>query len=342
MRGCVERGRRRASATARGEVDSDSGGLRRSAHRRAHSAKRRSRHESCAPGLLCDDVSSGSVRARETRSPPEPAAQRNPGEDRAFGTRRASPSDERGPARARSTRTTPSTEQGKRLYTWFNCNGCHFKAAAAPARPSWTTAGSTAAHREHRPDDPGRAAERHAVVQRQGSRRPDLGACGLCPFDERAGLQAAAPSRNDDMHPHPSENRMPPPNPVAGAGPSRPPAAAIERRHASSRRSVLPFLPLAGCRAGNRRSTRTGPKPSLDILFWTFTAILGPSGCATWSPSSLRCEPAGPDADPLARTASAAARTVTSPSSSASRRHRARAHGLSYAGQRAFSHKDGA
>ena len=40
-----------------------------------------------------------------------------------------------------------------------------------------------------------------------------------------SGLEpkAAAPGRNDDLHPHPAENRMPPPSPVPGGSP---PAAA--------------------------------------------------------------------------------------------------------------------
>jgi mono/diheme cytochrome c family protein len=35
--------------------------------------------------------------------------------------------------------------EGQRLYGWYNCSGCHSRAAAASARRSWTTSGSTAA-----------------------------------------------------------------------------------------------------------------------------------------------------------------------------------------------------
>ena len=83
-------------------------------------------------------------------------------------------------------------------------------AAAARARRSWTTPGSTAARsrtssqtiHEGRP-------ERHAVLPRQDPGRAGLADRGLCPLDGRHVPKAAAPGRNDDMHARPSENRQP-------------------------------------------------------------------------------------------------------------------------------------
>ena len=76
--------------------------------------------------------------------------------------------------------------QGKTLYAWFNCNGCHANGGggsgpAADGRPL----DLRRLDREHRADHPRGPAERHAVVPRQGARRPDLAARRLCALDER-------------------------------------------------------------------------------------------------------------------------------------------------------------
>ena len=114
--------------------------------------------------------------------------------------------------------------QGKRLYAWFNCNGCHANGGGDSGPPlmddRWIYGSSieniVQTIREGRPN--GMPSFRGKV--------PDDQIWELAAYvRSMSGLEpkAAAPGRNDDMHPHPAENRMPPPSPVPGGSP--PPAA---------------------------------------------------------------------------------------------------------------------
>jgi cytochrome c oxidase cbb3-type subunit III len=107
--------------------------------------------------------------------------------------------------------------EGKRLYAWFNCSGCHGQGGggSGPALMDdrWIY-GSTIENvvetiRAGRPN--GMPSFRGKV--------PDDQIWQLAAYvRSMSGLasKAAAPSRNDAMHPHPSENRMPPSTPVGG------------------------------------------------------------------------------------------------------------------------------
>jgi cytochrome c oxidase cbb3-type subunit III len=107
--------------------------------------------------------------------------------------------------------------QGKKLWAWFNCNGCHANGGgdSGPALMDdrWIYGGSieniVQTIREGRPN--GMPSFRGKV--------PDDQIWQLAAYVRSMSGQAskaAAPSRNDDMHPHPSENRMPPSAPVEG------------------------------------------------------------------------------------------------------------------------------
>ncbi len=107
--------------------------------------------------------------------------------------------------------------QGKKLYAWFNCNGCHSNGGggSGPALMDdvWIYGGSieniVATIREGRPN--GMPSFRGKVPEDQIW---ELAAyvrsmSGNVPTD-------AAPARNDDMHPGPAENRRPTSPPVSG------------------------------------------------------------------------------------------------------------------------------
>jgi cytochrome c oxidase cbb3-type subunit III len=107
--------------------------------------------------------------------------------------------------------------EGKRLYNWFNCTGCHSQGGggSGPALMDdrWIYGGTieniAQTIREGRPN--GMPSFRGKV--------PDDQIWELAAYVRSMSGQAssaAAPSRDDDMHPHPSENRMPPSSPVGG------------------------------------------------------------------------------------------------------------------------------
>lgn len=100
--------------------------------------------------------------------------------------------------------------EGKRLFGWFNCSGCHANGGGAIGPPlmdeKWIYGSSMenihATIRDGRPN--GMPAFRDKI--------PDDQIWELSAYVRSlAGLAsaAAAPSRNDDMMPHPSENRLP-------------------------------------------------------------------------------------------------------------------------------------
>jgi cytochrome c oxidase cbb3-type subunit III len=107
--------------------------------------------------------------------------------------------------------------QGKKLFAWFNCNGCHGNGGGGSGPPlmddKWIYGGAienvVATIREGRPN--GMPSFRGKVPDDQIW---ELAAyvrsmSGNVPAD-------AAPARNDDMHPGPAENRRPTSPPVSG------------------------------------------------------------------------------------------------------------------------------
>jgi cytochrome c oxidase cbb3-type subunit III len=107
--------------------------------------------------------------------------------------------------------------EGKRLFQWFNCTGCHGNGGGGSGPPlmddKWRYGGRieniVSTIREGRPN--GMPSFRGKIPDDQiweiaGYVR-SLG--GNVPTD-------AAPSRNDDMNGHPAENRLPPEPPVTG------------------------------------------------------------------------------------------------------------------------------
>jgi cytochrome c oxidase cbb3-type subunit 3 len=112
--------------------------------------------------------------------------------------------------------------QGKKLYSWFNCVGCHGNGGGGSGPPLmddiWIYGGGieniVATIREGRPN--GMPSFRGKIPDDQiwqiaGYIRS---MSGNVPSD-------AAPARNDDMHPGPAENRRPTSPPVQGG--TRPP-----------------------------------------------------------------------------------------------------------------------
>jgi cytochrome c oxidase cbb3-type subunit 3 len=107
--------------------------------------------------------------------------------------------------------------QGKKLYVWFNCNGCHANGGGDSGPPlmdeKWIYGGAienvVATIREGRPN--GMPSFRGRIPDDQiweiAAYVRSMGRA--VPFD-------AAPSRNDSLHPRPAENRQPWADPSAG------------------------------------------------------------------------------------------------------------------------------
>ncbi len=100
--------------------------------------------------------------------------------------------------------------EGKRLFSWFNCSGCHANGGGGmgPALmdEKWLYGSSIenihATIRDGRPNG----------MPSFGTRIPDDQIWELAGYVRSlsgSAPSAAAPSRNDDMMVHPSENRMP-------------------------------------------------------------------------------------------------------------------------------------
>jgi cytochrome c oxidase cbb3-type subunit 3 len=116
--------------------------------------------------------------------------------------------------------------QGKTLYTSFNCNGCHSNGGGGSGPPlmddQWIYGSQieNIVHtiREGRPN--GMPSFRGRI--------PDDQIWELAAYVRALGglaPKSAAPGRNDDMHPHPAENRESVSQPVAGG--MKPPATQM-------------------------------------------------------------------------------------------------------------------
>jgi cytochrome c oxidase cbb3-type subunit 3 len=107
--------------------------------------------------------------------------------------------------------------QGKKLFSWFNCVGCHANGGGGSGPPlmddTWIYGGSleNVVHtiREGRPN--GMPAFRGKI--------PDDQIWEIAAYVRSMSgnaPSAAAPTRNDDMHPGPSESRRSPSPPIMG------------------------------------------------------------------------------------------------------------------------------
>jgi len=107
--------------------------------------------------------------------------------------------------------------QGKKYYRWFNCNGCHFNGGGGSGPPLM--------------DDRriyGGSIENIVQTIREGRPNGMPSFRGKIPDEQVWQIAAyvrsmsgntppdAAPGRDDAMHPHPSESRMPESPPVNG------------------------------------------------------------------------------------------------------------------------------
>ncbi|MBZ9936991.1 c-type cytochrome [Mesorhizobium sp. BR1-1-16] len=110
--------------------------------------------------------------------------------------------------------------QGKRLFTWFNCNGCHAMGGGDSGPPlmddKWIYGGTieniVATIREGRPN--GMPSFRGKI--------PDDQIWEIAAFVRSMGgnlSKNVAPQRNDDLNPFPAENRRPPSPPTTGGQP---------------------------------------------------------------------------------------------------------------------------
>lgn len=127
---------------------------------------------------------------------------------------------------ARYENSAFALSQGKRLFAWFNCKGCHANGGggSGPALmdDTWIYGSRmdniVATIREGRPN--GMPAFRGRI--------PDDQIWQIAAYVRSlAGLTSkdAAPSRNDDLNAHPAENRLPSTTPKAGGVP--PPSAQM-------------------------------------------------------------------------------------------------------------------
>ena len=178
----------RASTACRGSTRRSAGAMRRAAAASAVS----SAAGRCSPAAIARN---GDSAANARREP----AQRAVAVTTAGARGRPTESGQRRGAKLRGERLR--TSQGKRLYTWYNCNGCHANGGGGmgPALmdDKWIYGSDDRADRRHHPRGP---AERHAVVRRPHSGRPGLADRRLRALDERAARStAAAPGRKDDM-----------------------------------------------------------------------------------------------------------------------------------------------
>ncbi|WP_159716199.1 c-type cytochrome [Geminicoccus flavidas] len=116
--------------------------------------------------------------------------------------------------------------QGKTLYKWFNCNGCHANGGGDSGPPlmddKWIYGGSieniVAAIREGRPN--GMPSFRGRI--------PDPQIWEIAAYVRSMSGNvpaAAAPSRSDSLHARPAENRQTPSPPVPGG--STPPSGLM-------------------------------------------------------------------------------------------------------------------
>lgn len=107
--------------------------------------------------------------------------------------------------------------QGKKYYVWFNCNGCHAHGGGGMGPPliddKWIYGASieniVQTIREGRPN--GMPSFRGKV--------PDEQIWQVAAYVRSMGRYVrkdVAPGRNDDMHPRPAENNMPPATPIPG------------------------------------------------------------------------------------------------------------------------------
>ncbi|AUX78611.1 c-type cytochrome [Sinorhizobium fredii] len=107
--------------------------------------------------------------------------------------------------------------EGKRLFNWFNCKGCHANGGggSGPALmdDSWIYGGEfqniAQTIREGRPN--GMPSFRGKIPDEQ-----IMQIAAYVRSMERQVHQDAAPSRDDDLMPRPSEHRLPTSPPVAG------------------------------------------------------------------------------------------------------------------------------
>jgi cytochrome c oxidase cbb3-type subunit 3 len=116
--------------------------------------------------------------------------------------------------------------QGKKYYVWFNCNGCHANGGGDSGPPlmddRWIYGGSieniVQTIREGRPN--GMPSFRGKITDEQ------IWQLASYVRSMSGNLwKDVAPGRNDDLNPHPSENRMPKQEPVSGG--TTPPATQM-------------------------------------------------------------------------------------------------------------------
>ena len=107
--------------------------------------------------------------------------------------------------------------QGKKLYVWFNCNGCHANGGGGSGPPlmddRWSYGGQieniAQTIREGRPN--GMPSFRGKI--------PDDQIWQIAAYVRSMGRNVpkdVAPGRNDDMHPAPAEQRRPPGQVIEG------------------------------------------------------------------------------------------------------------------------------
>lgn len=107
--------------------------------------------------------------------------------------------------------------QGKQLFSWFNCNGCHANGGGDVGPPlmdeKWIYGSSTenvyASIRDGRANGMPSFKDKATAEQIWQLAAYVRSMSGLVPSD-------AAPARNDDLWPRPAENRLPKAQPVGG------------------------------------------------------------------------------------------------------------------------------
>ena len=165
-------------------------------------------------------TATASCKREERDSRAQPAADESNVQATVSGLRPGGQPPPPSPEHERYTENAFQTGEGKRLFAWFNCSGCHANGGGGMGPPlmddRWIYGSEPqniyATIVEGRPN--GMPSFRGKV--------PDSQVWQLVAYVRALGGLArkdVAPGRNDDMTPHPSEQSLPPQTPVPSSVP---------------------------------------------------------------------------------------------------------------------------
>jgi cytochrome c oxidase cbb3-type subunit 3 len=166
--------------------------------------------------------------------------------------------------------------QGKKLYIWFNCNGCHANGGGGSGPPlmddRWTYGGQIE-NVVQTIREGGRTACPPSAAD---SRRPDLADRSYVRSMGRNVSKDVAPGATTTCTPLRPSCAARPGAWSMGAKYRRPPRCRNEAAMKRIAPVLLLALPLAGCQGWQSALDAHGPAArTLADMFWIFTAVLG-------------------------------------------------------------------